>query len=116
MINVTVKTNDLPRGKGYWKFNKTLLYDEKFVKNCNDIIEGYANKRWSEDKIWESCKAKVIKCAQKASRERALAKKERISLIKDKIEKLQLKSQEFPLDSNVHIELQNEKTKLEKYN
>ena len=48
-ILLEVKLADTSRGKGYWKFNKTLLYDEEYVKMVQDCINENIERYISHD-------------------------------------------------------------------
>ena len=39
MVTLNFKFNDFIKGKGYWKFNNSLLYEEEFLKVIKTVIE-----------------------------------------------------------------------------
>ena len=39
MVTLNFKFNDFIKGKGYWKFNNSLLYEEEFLKVIKTEIE-----------------------------------------------------------------------------
>ena len=38
LFEMNIKINEVPRGRGYWKFNSNLLHDKEYVNKVNDII------------------------------------------------------------------------------
>ena len=39
MVTLNFKFNDFIKGKGYWKVNNSLLYEEEFLKVIKTVIE-----------------------------------------------------------------------------
>ena len=39
IVTLCLKFNDFIRGKGFWKFNNSLLYDEEFLTSIKTVIQ-----------------------------------------------------------------------------
>ena len=88
MVKAVLKVHDQDRGPGYWKFNNTLLYDERFTSEATLIIKKYSNSKLTinpEDK-WELLKNELIQWAQLRSRVIARQKKQRLKDIESETE------------------------------
>ena len=44
VVEITLKSFELPRGKGFWKFNNSLLYDKKYVETIKETIKSTLNQ------------------------------------------------------------------------
>ena len=92
LVVISYNVSKFQRGPYYWKFNDSLLKDNKFVTEMNGIIENFQMENQSlEDTIkWELCKIKIkefcihySKCKYKTQRNR----RTELKIELDKIEK-----------------------------
>ena len=86
LLKFILEIKDMPRGPGYWKFNKLLLYDKEFVEKANQMFENAENKyRLSTaDIIWESTKEEVSGWAKKKSKQNAKQRNEKLKILINK--------------------------------
>ena len=103
MVVLTIKTNDLKKGRSYWKFNNALLKDTCFIEKMNSCIEdhllNYSNKDPNEK--WEILKNKIKNVSLEYSliKNRKMKKREREVQLKLNILNDQLIQQ--PNDTNL---------------
>ena len=95
-VYLSVKSERMKRGKGYWKFNVSLLRDADFLKFMNNCLE---EKIQSSDGLsihscWEVIKKYIMKQTQAYSRNKQNMKKIAISQLMEKIDDYQ---QNLPL-------------------
>ena len=85
-LEMTIETNEQIRGKGYWKFNTSLLEDKEYIDSANQIIAGACKKFASLDPgtKWDSMKQEIsehakfwgrLKAAKVSRRKQELLKK-----------------------------------------
>ena len=94
ILKIEISTQDISRGKGFWKFNSTLLHDPNYVKKIKDIIQECKTEFQNlEDKglTWEMVKLNIrsfsVPYCIKKKKERAKFKKDlEIELAKLQIE------------------------------
>lgn len=60
-ITIKLQTSANPRGKGYWKFNNSLLNDDQYVNMINELIDEVIVQHPGEDSrlVWEALKLRV---------------------------------------------------------
>ena len=58
---LTINTAHKKRGPGYWKLNTSILNDEKYIKNIENIIDKTLNDYCEVGKkvVWELCKIRT---------------------------------------------------------
>ena len=73
LITLTLHINKVERGRGYWKFNNSLLKDIEFLKHINSEIEDLCASFYHEniDIRWEEIKELLTEEAQSWSRNKA---------------------------------------------
>ena len=126
-VFLEIETEPIVMGRGFWKFNTTLLEDKKFIDQINEIIEFYLgkeqkveegveyNERKQFDELnealqWETLKMKIISFAQHYSREKASARKTKIVMLKDQLSKAEKRL------AMVNLSSQNAMKYIAKYN
>ena len=77
MLKMKIICDQDKRGSGYWKFNKTLLHDPKFVHEINAIIDKTRIRCQGIDPDirWERCKNDMTEYAKSLSIAKAKEKK-----------------------------------------
>lgn len=84
-ILLEIDKQNLKRGKGFYKFNTSLLLDDKFIENLQKLIQEketlYNNENINPTLIWELIKSDIRGYAIKYSSE---VKKQETEVIKDK--------------------------------
>ena len=83
------------RGRGYWKFNASLLYDKGYIDGVNimldeTLLEVDATDMDDSDK-WEVIKIKITEYTQWFSKNKAHEKNQRIKTLKNKLSNLKKK-------------------------
>ena len=60
-VSMSINCSTYPRGKGYWKFNNTLLQDEKYIEMVYKLVESINTDLNDCDPIskWELFKLKL---------------------------------------------------------
>jgi hypothetical protein len=97
ILKITIGNNIINRGRGFWKFNSTLLHDSDYVKKIKEIINEckteYSN---FEDKglTWEMVKLKI----RSFSVPYCIKKKKQLSAFKKDLE-LELNKLQSEMDS-----------------
>ena len=112
-IFVTIKTiHGIDRGKGYWKFNNTLLKNIEFVNCINNKISQELSDLEAQDPVnkWVQLKIKIAKHCQNFARKNKAEETVAISQLLEKIDDMQ---QNFPLNSSENELYQKTKTDLE---
>ena len=63
MIVLCYDPTDTPRGRGYWKFNNSLLSDSIYVDSINTLIDSFKqnplNLNQNPSLLWENLKFKM---------------------------------------------------------
>ena len=96
-VFVAIETSETERGKGYWKFNTSLLQDEEFVEFMNKQIDAIlANTIYLNPlERWEKIKKQIATKIQSYTRKASSTKKLVISQLMEKIDEMQYR---FPLN------------------
>lgn len=90
-IDLDINLAKHKRGKGFWKFNSSLLMDKDFVRQMNILLDQYAwsvKPNISPAKEWEILKLEITTMALEFGMNRAKAKGNLIKLLESKISKL----------------------------
>ena len=76
-IYMVVDLNYVERGRGYWKFNTSLLQDKEFVEIMNKEIDRSINttQHLKPQERWERLKEKIKKCTCKYTRDKGVEDK-----------------------------------------
>ena len=90
-IYVSLKTNQIKRGRGYWKFNNSLLRNTDFLDYMNRNLQRDLDSLTQSDPIsrWSFLKRSATKAIQNFSRILSNDKKIIISQLLEKIDDLQ---------------------------
>ena len=71
---MTLENKEFKRGPGVWKFNATLLLDEKYCDlirtEINETVKACDKERYSKSNRWECIKKNCTKVTQKFSKEK----------------------------------------------
>ena len=111
-INLRLNLSSHKRGKGFWKFNCSLLYDQDFVKTIKDTIANTAadNEGANSNLLWDTIKCSVRGECIKYSTSRKRNKLNRITEMEKKINQLE---NDYKKHQNTQIEDELNTTKLE---
>ena len=114
-ISLKLNLNDIPRGKGYWKFNNNLLQDKEYVgkvKLCiNQILEETVNAA-DHQYIWELIKMRIRSITIEYSIKKSKQKVDKTKNIEREIFNIEQRVQNSPTDLNLDL-LKNKKAELE---
>ena len=83
-VQLEISISTFLRGKGFWKFNNALLYDNDYVTQLNEVLHKYDMEKSQDDPLdgltWEHLKyhmqQKTIRYVKDKHRERMLKKME----------------------------------------
>ena len=109
---IALNLNYIERGVGFWKFNNTLLYEEKFVKMMTEEIQNTLLSTVHKSAIdrWETIKLRIKKTATRYSRMKSNELKDTIAHLSEVINSLE---DRLPLDQKESEMLQDTRNDLE---
>ena len=59
-VSLTIKGGQIKRGRGYWKFNNSLLTEDLFVEGVRELITGTTNANFDSYRgMWDVMKFKI---------------------------------------------------------
>ena len=59
-VSLTIKGGQIKRGRGYWKFNNSLLTEDLFVEGARELITGTTNANFDSYRgMWDVMKFKI---------------------------------------------------------
>ena len=59
-VSLTIKGGQIKRGRGYWKFNNSLLTEDRFVEGVRELITGTTNANFDSYRgMWDVMKFKI---------------------------------------------------------
>ena len=101
-VEMTILVNDQIQGRGYWKFNTSLLKNKEYVEQVNEIIDkSLFTHRFKDPCIrWEILKIEVTTFSQSFSKRIAYNRKEKIKEYDKKIMRLKKKLTSINLQAN----------------
>ena len=105
------------KGPGFWKFNNSLLQDEKYINNLRNNLDRYKDKyRDVEDRglQWDLLKMEIRGFTVMYSKSRAKARKNKEIDLQNEANELCLKAERNPGDKRVLNELFATNLRLEK--
>ena len=107
---VVFKCNILPfpRGPSYYKFNNSLLKEKEFLELINNFFISETNRYADMDPHmrWETKKVKLKEEIIKYSKNRSIKHNDKSRQLENKINFLEKKFAENPLDEKIHKELE----------
>ena len=100
-----LKTENMQRGKGYWKLNVSVLKEEEYKTGIKQLIfETYKEYRdiSNERLIWDLCKIRIKEYSIKYCCKRAKKRKCKIQLIQQELKKIEENIKENPSEETQH--------------
>ena len=92
IIFITLDLNDTcKRGKGFWKFNNTLLYDKEYVDKIKKIIQDVKENNEMENKNmkWDFTKCLIRTETMDYSMKQAKKERKRLEFLSQKLKELE---------------------------
>ena len=94
------------KGPGFWKFNNSLLKDEKYINNLRNNLDRYKDKyKDVEDRQWDLLKMEIRGFTVMYSKSKVKARKKGQIDLQNKANELHLKAERNPADKKVLNEL-----------
>ena len=92
-VELSILLNDQIKGRGYWKFNVSLLRDKEYVNQINELIDRslYTHRYKDPCICWEILKMEVTELLQSYSKKVAHTRKEKIKNLHKRIMNLEKK-------------------------
>ena len=111
-VYMVLELNKLERGVGYWKFNTSLLQDEKFILGMNQELETtiITTQHMTAIDRWEKIKERIRKVSKKYAAQNSSATKLIISQLSEKVNEYESR---LPLNKEENTLLENTKMELE---
>ena len=105
-----IELNPFERGKGYWKFNNTLLKDQEFLQMMNSELSNIVEDKKNPQEKWEAIKVRI---KQKASKYSVQKNQENNLIISQLSEVVNEYESNLPLTKEQDQLLENSKKELE---
>jgi hypothetical protein len=115
---VTLKISDENRGKGFWKFNNTLLKDPTYVHMMKEMIRNEIDQNShfiDKGFLWDYVKMRIRSDTMIYTGTLNKLKKQELKTLMDEIERLDIEYMDNPTD-NVSQQLYTAKSELENLN
>ena len=111
---ISIGFKEIDKGSGFWMFNDSLLQDETYVKEMNELLEQISSKYTEVEpkQRWELIKFESANFSQEYSRNRAGEKKLIISQLYEQLDELGNKLDDNTNERNLDL-YQRTKTDLE---
>ena len=95
---------NIKRGKGVWKLNNRVLYEEEYVQMINQKIEEIKNcsKKTNPQERWESLKIAIIANSQMYCNERSLNRNLIINQLEQYVQNMESKNVETYNDAEIN--------------
>lgn len=117
LIHFKNETANQRKGPGFWKFNNSLLKDEKYINKLRDNLNRYKDKyKDVEDQglQWDLLKMEIRGFTVMYSKSKAKARKNEEIELQNKANELRLKAERNPADKRILNELFATNLRLEK--
>jgi hypothetical protein len=107
LILLKIKQADsIPRGRGLWKFNTSLLKDPAYIKEINELIDAYTKEEYNKTNdalYWEVLKMNIRGKTIAYSSHKAKLQREEEKILINELDKLSKKIDEDPNENNVQL-------------
>ena len=115
-VSIKLKVKSKKRGKGYWKFNNSLLKDEVYKSNIQNIIRKVNTEFKFFDKRmkWEMCKIKIKEFSMKYSIDVEKNRKKYIVNLENEYKELSKELDNNSCTNNIE-KIKNVKKKIDKW-
>ena len=80
-----IKDSDILRGKGYWKFNNSLLYDREYLDTMNTYLRQYQSEHEDPQIDLEVLKIRIKELTMEYSKSKACRKRNETLLLYNKL-------------------------------
>ena len=112
LIEMSLETRTIKRAAGFWKFNTSLLKDDRYVKLTKETIQETVldNPNTEPPLLWDTIKCKIRGMSIKYSFQKSKTTKNELKELEEKINKLQSEVEILP-DEKLLEELENLKSK-----
>ena len=115
-VEIELHLHAIKRGPSYWKFNKSLLKHHDYVDMINEKINSCkaALEGFSDQMKWDYCKRVIRDSSILYSKQKAVARKNEINILRKKLKDLQseLGNNPDPLDERLLNEMKDTKLAL----
>ena len=110
---IHVKENEIIRGRGYWKFNNSLLSDPIYVNEINTFIEQYQGEYKDPQTDYEILKIKIKELTMAYSKQKSINRKHECAALYIELNDIDNHLSKFPHDVDAHAKKEHLKLKLE---
>ena len=115
-LHLKSESSRQPKGPGFWKFNNSLLEDEKYTNKLHESITLFKNKYSDVDDLslrWDLLKMEIRGFTVKYSKIKAKKRKSEELILQNKVNELIQKSERNPGDKLLLNELYATKSRLQ---
>ena len=115
-LHLKSESSRQPKGPGFWKFNNSLLEDEKYTNKLRESITLFKNKYSDVDDLslrWDLLKMEIHGFTVKYSKIKAKMRKSEELILQNKVNELIQKSERNPGDKLLLNELYATKSRLQ---
>ena len=110
---IHIKESEITRGRGYWKFNNSLLSDPKYVNEINNLIEHYQGEHEDPQIDYEILKIKIKELTIAYSKEKSMNRKLECAALYVELNNIDNHLSTNPNDANAQAKREHIKLKLE---
>lgn len=116
IISLSIKTSQVKRGPGLWKFDTSLLQNKEFIKSMTEFLDDWSAPPELQDpaSTWEWMKLEIRKFIVEYTKNLHCWEKQHITTLNAQISNLQQQMDEDNSDHTMEIEsLQRELREIE---
>ena len=110
---IHIKESEITRGRGYWKFNNSLLSDHNYVNEINTFIEQYEGEYEDPQIDYEILKIKIKEMTIAYSKEKSINRKQECAALYTELNDIDNYLSINPHDANAQAKKEHLKLKLE---
>lgn len=110
---IQISLSKIVRGKGYWKFNNSLLENSDYVNKINTLIDTFDSNESDSQTRWELLKIEIREYTIAYCKEKSMEKKNTVALLYNELNDMDALIASSPFCTEMQAKRENIKLQLE---